>query len=312
MSNVSFRDSLLDVRIVDVARQWLYTLWLFTKSDVVTFVLPNTVFGIFGALSGLLTQPATIHPSFYQIFSRLPHVIAFNWLNLFVFDVANQRLPAAIIEDSLNKPWRPLPIKRITPTQAETLLLLTKPVVLLTAYGLGVDPESALLIALTCMYNDLGGEDRDYWMRKGVIASAYAVYVTGSLTIAAGNQSIISSDGFEWIAVVSTIILTTIHVQDLKDQAGDQRRGRRTVPLIIGDAVARWTILVPLAFWAVLGPYYWRMGASGFLLFEGVAALVAVRLLRWRDAGADRKSRKLWAWWRATYYTLPLLKSLNF
>lgn len=311
MSNMLIRDKLLNAPIVDLAAHSLYTLWLFTKSDVVTFVLPNTVFGIFGALSGLLTNTTTIHPNTHQILSRLPHVIAFNWLNLLIFDIANQRLPAAIAEDLVNKPWRPLPRKRITPAAAQTLLLLTIPVVLLAVYGLGAGPESALLVALTWMYNDLGGGDRDYWVRNGIIASAFAVYNAGSLKLAVGDESTISSSGLKWIAMISGVIFTTMHAQDLKDQAGDQQRGRQTVPLVLGDAVARWTIVVSLVFWAVFCPTFWGMGANGFLLSGGVAALVIVRMLGWRDAKADSRSWKLWACWTATLYTLPLIKSLS-
>lgn len=311
MSNISIRNRMLNVQIVDLAVQSLYTLWLLTKSDIVTFVLPNTVFGILGALSGLLTNTTTIHPNTHQILSHLPHVVAFNWLNLLIFDIAYQRLPAAIAEDSLNKPWRPLPRKRITPAAAQTLLLLTIPVVLLAVYGLGAGPESAILVALTWMYNDLGGGDDDYRMRNGIIASAFAVYNAGSLKLAVGVESTISSSGLIWIAMISGVIFTTMHAQDLKDQAGDRRRGRQTVPLVLGDAVARWTIVLSSAFWAVACPSFWQMGANGFLLSGGVAALVVVRMLRWRNAKADSKSWKLWAFWTATLYSLPLLKSLS-
>ncbi|KAL9593683.1 MAG: hypothetical protein Q9219_007438 [cf. Caloplaca sp. 3 TL-2023] len=295
-----------------MAGKWLYILWLFSRSDVVTFILPNTVFGILGALSGLLTRSLSDPPTSYRILCRLPLVITFNWLNLIVFNVANQRLPEAILEDSLNKPWRPLPTKRITSAQAATLLLLTVPVVLLISYGLGVSNESALLIALTWMYNDLGGGNGDYWTRNSIIALAFAVYNAGSLIIAAGNQATITRDGFEWIVVVSTVICTTMHVQDLQDQAGDRRRRRRTVPLVLGDAVARWTVVMPLAFWAVFGPYYWRMGASGYMLSGGFATMIAIRLLRWKNPEADFTSWKLWAGWMASFYTLPLLKSMEF
>lgn len=142
------------------ALRFLYTLWLFTESDLVTFVLPNTLFGICGGLSGLLTTPASIDPSIrradktaHQILLRIPHVAAFNWLNLFIFDIANQRLPASVADDSLNKPWRPLPAKRISPAAAQKLLLLTITIVLLfVPYGLGAaGPESAFLVALTWM-----------------------------------------------------------------------------------------------------------------------------------------------------------------
>lgn len=311
MSNTSIRNKLLNVQIVNLATHLLYTLWLFTESDIVTFVLPNTVFGIFGALSGLLTNTTSVHPSTNQILWRLPHVVAFNWLNLLIFDIANQRLPAAIAEDSLNKPWRPLPKKRVTPAAAQTLLLLTIPVVLLAVYSIGAGPESSLLVTLTWMYNDLGGGDRDIWVRNGIIAFAFAVYNAGSLKLAAGAELTISSTGLKWIVVISGVILTTMQVQDLKDQAGDERRGRRTVSLVLGDGVARWTIVFSMAFWAVLCPMFWQMGASGFLLSGGVAALVALRLLKWRDAKADSKSWKLWAWWTVMLYSLPLFKSLS-
>ncbi|KAI4101750.1 MAG: hypothetical protein LQ345_007403 [Seirophora villosa] len=311
MSRKSAHENLLDVQMLDSALHWLYTLWLFTKSDVGTFVVPNTLFGIFGALSGLLLTATSSRPAPYLILSRLPHLVAFNWLNLLIFDIANQRLPAAIAEDSLNKPWRPLPEKRITPAEAETLLLRTIPLVLLASYGLGLGPESALLVALTWMYNDLGGGDKDCWARNGIIALAFAVYNAGSLKLAAGEGAIISLGGFEWIAMISAVILTTMHVQDLKDQAGDQRRGRRTVPLVLGDAVARWTVVLAMAVWAVLGPFFWQMELSGFLLVGGGAAIVAVSILRGKDAKADRTSWKLWAAWTATLYALPLLKSLT-
>jgi 4-hydroxybenzoate polyprenyltransferase len=117
---------------------------------------------------------------------------------------------------------RPLPRKRITPAAAQTLLLLTIPVVLLAAYGLGAGPESAVLVALTWMYNDLGGGNGYYWVRNGILASAFAVYNIGSLKLAVGEESTMSSNGLEWIAIISAVILTTIHVQDLKDQAGDE------------------------------------------------------------------------------------------
>ena len=126
---------------------------------------------------------------------------------------------------------------------------------LLVAYSLGAGLESALLVALTWIYDDLGGGDGDYRVRNGTIASAFAVYNAGSLKLAVSDGPTISPNGLEWIAMISAVILTTMHVQDLRDQVGDRQRGRRTVPLVLGDAVARWIIVVALAFWAVLGSF---------------------------------------------------------
>ena len=64
-----------------------------TESDFLTIFLPNTAFGILGALSGpiLTTNPS---PDPRTILLRIPFVLAWNWLNLLIFDLANQRTPA--------------------------------------------------------------------------------------------------------------------------------------------------------------------------------------------------------------------------
>jgi hypothetical protein len=79
-------------------------IWEFNESDFPTFVIPNTAFGILGALAGsrLADGPA---PGLWAVAVRLPLVIAFNWYNLLIFDLANQRLPESVKEDEINKPW---------------------------------------------------------------------------------------------------------------------------------------------------------------------------------------------------------------
>ena len=292
-------------------RKWLYALWLFTKSDLLTFVLPNTSFGILGAISGLLTDPTTSRPpNLLSILARLPHVIAFNWLNLLIFDISNQRLPAAILEDRFNKPWRPLPSALITRTEADNLLLLAIPIVLAISYSLGLLRASIFLIALSWMNNDLGGGE-EYWTRHALLAAAFAVYNSASLKLAVGSSSSMSKQGWQWIVIISAVIATTIQIQDLKDQVGDQQRGRRTMPLILGDKMTRWSIVLALAFWGVFVPVFWRVGISGFLIPAVMAAVIGVRVYRWRNTEADRLSWQLWTMWTAMLYVLPLLKSLG-
>ena len=73
----------------------LELFWLFTESNFSTFVLTNTAFGILGALSGsrLTTDE---HVSIRSVFERIPVVVLFNWSNVFIFDLANQRLPESV------------------------------------------------------------------------------------------------------------------------------------------------------------------------------------------------------------------------
>ena len=135
---------------------FLYTLWLFTVSDHKTFVVPEALFGILGALSGpLLTDNPD--PNICQIVFQVPKVFLWTWLNTFVFDLANQRHVESVEEDRLNKPFRPLAAGRITPTQTKQLLLVSIPVVLVVTYFyLGSYEETVLLFSLTWMYNYLG------------------------------------------------------------------------------------------------------------------------------------------------------------
>ncbi|KAF1975732.1 hypothetical protein BU23DRAFT_632428 [Bimuria novae-zelandiae CBS 107.79] len=79
----------------------LYTIWLITCNDLKSIVLPETAFGIFSSLAtSLTTNP---DPKVSEVLYRIPHVVMWNWLNVLLFDIANQRLPDSIVEDRVNK-----------------------------------------------------------------------------------------------------------------------------------------------------------------------------------------------------------------
>ncbi|KAK8071057.1 digeranylgeranylglyceryl phosphate synthase protein [Apiospora hydei] len=139
--------------------------WLFTVDDVATFVVPNVVFGVCGGLSKPI---ATSGPSSASNFVfRLLQVVFFNWSTLLVFDLANQRLPDAVSEDALNKPWRPIPRGLVMSVQARRAMLLGMPLIAGANYLMGVGVETALLFVLTWLYNDLQGA-----MRTGSAATS--------------------------------------------------------------------------------------------------------------------------------------------
>lgn len=147
---------------------WLYTLWLLTISDIKAMVLPETACGIFGALSGAALTTNT-HPDVSAILWRFPLVLLWNWLNVLLFDLSNQRLPAAIVEDAINKSWRPIPAGRLTATEATKLLMLVIAVVYVESAYLGGLHEAVVVMVLTWMHNDLRGGDESKlyaWERK--------------------------------------------------------------------------------------------------------------------------------------------------
>ncbi|KAI3324026.1 UbiA prenyltransferase family-domain-containing protein [Xylariaceae sp. AK1471] len=295
-----------DTSILKNVREFIWNLWLFTESDFFTFVGPDSAFGIFGALAGSLLLNNGDHP--YKVLARAPLVVLYNWGNLLIFDLANQRSPESAEEDRINKPHRPLPSERMTSLQARRLLLVALPVVLTINYLLGPWKETALLFTLTWMYNDLGGGDEDFLVRNLIIGFAFGLYNAGSLKIAGGKNCSINKTGITWTSILSAVIFTTMHSQDMKDQRGDRTRGRRTAPIVLGDFVARGTIAVPIAVWSVVCPWFWYLGFEGYLLTVPLGAYIIWLLYTDKSFEGDRKSWKLWTLWTALLYLLPTAK----
>ena len=288
----------------------LKTLWLFTRSDLKSMIYPNVVLGFVSALSGSATT-TNRSPDLLQVLRNVPHVTLWLWLNLLLFNIANQRLPSSIIEDKFNKPWRPLPSGRLSPEQARVLLLLIVPTVLVCSLYLGAPTEVLLLISLTWMYNDLGGGDENFVIRNVINAFGMAFYGSGAIIIACGSQCELTSSGYQWIALIGGIVMTTLQVQDMSDQKGDAVRGRKTMPLVLGDAFVRWTIGVGVMGWSVVVPTFWKVGIAAYMPPLAVGGVLASRILVLRNVEADKVTWKLWCLWMISLYLLPLWLHLS-
>ncbi|KAF6223097.1 hypothetical protein HO173_013310 [Letharia columbiana] len=75
----------------------LYSIWLFTYSDLKTIVGPKTAFGIFNSLQASAFDLPCLQYS--TALKRLPLVVFWTWINLLPFSIDNQRQPEAIRED---------------------------------------------------------------------------------------------------------------------------------------------------------------------------------------------------------------------
>ena len=288
---------------------FLHTLWLFTLSDIKTFVIPETAFGLLSALSGpaSTTNP---RPDLFSILGRSGHVLLWTWLQTLIFTLANQRFPESVSEDSLNKPWRPLPAGRITVVQTRQLLLALIPIVLLINLYLGAIEESIILLGLNWMYNDLNGAEESYIIRNFINGFAFAAYSSGATRVASERVLFsLNATGYQWLAIVGVIIFSTLQVQDLKDQEGDRARKRSTVPLMLGDLVARWTIAVPVLVWSLVCPAFWNLSSWGFILPVMLGCVVAGRVLLKRKMQEDATTWRVWSLWLISLYFLPLFKN---
>lgn len=287
-----------------------YTIWLFTRSDLKTILVPTSIFGITNslALSSYGLSPDANGGGLAP--HRLPLVLFWIWIHLLSFNVNNQRSPASVAEDKLNKPWRPLAAGRISPPVARMLGIIVCPTTTAVSLAMGVAWRQSLLgVLLTVWYNKWGGSEVDPLLRNFITGLGYVCFTSGALEVAAGLPlPLFEGRLAAWLAILLAVVTTTMHVQDLEDVEGDRQRDRRTAPIVLGDAACRWSIALPMLGWGILCPWFWNVGpfvaaASCFLAFT-----VAWRTLFMRDEAADRVT--FWAWnaWMSSLYVLPFFQ----
>ena len=233
------------------------------------------------------------------------------WLNMVIFTIANQRLPNSVVEDAVNKPWRPMPAGRMDIPQARRLLLAAIPIVLIISRFLGGFEPMVAAMVLTWMYNDLGGADESYIVRNLLNSLGLVCYSAGSMMVASGNDYTLNPMAYTWLAIEGAIVFTTLQVQDLRDQEGDRARGRGTAPLMLGDCFTRWSVAIPVMAWSLTCPAFWSLGVYGFVMPVICGGIVAIRVLLVRNPKGDELTWKLWSLWMSSLYFLPLCTNLS-
>ena len=193
----------------------IYTVWLVTRNDLKSIVIPETAFGICSALAGpMLTSNNS--PNTMAILKRIPLVFLWNWINVLIFDLANQRLPNSIIEDSVNKAWRPIPSRRMSAFQARRLLLAVLPVAIPITFYTGGMQELIVMNTLSYMYNDLGGADENFVVRNLINAAGFICYSAGATRVACGHeQYCLNEKAYEWLAIIGGTVFSTLQMQDM-------------------------------------------------------------------------------------------------
>ena len=172
----------------------------------------------------------------------------------------------------------------------------------------------------------MGGADNNCIVRNFINGLGYNCFATGATEVALGASllphkttptsipslhDIHQSDRllfWKWVAILIAIVTTTAHSQDMHDQAGDNIRGRKTVPLVIGDVPARVSIIVGTVFWSIACCLFWDVSFLAYFIVGGLAAVVSVRACVFRSASADRVTFLFWNGWITSVYMLPTLK----
>src|ERR1700744_6205860 len=123
-------------------RRWAHTLFLFTKSDFKTILLPIVLFAHLNPASSI---------------SQAPHTILWTWVHLLQFCISNQSCNP--LEDVRNKPWRPIARGRLTNARARRLRWVMVPICLALScwYGRHIVFVSIVFAFGVFLHNEL------YW-----------------------------------------------------------------------------------------------------------------------------------------------------
>lgn len=286
----------------------LHTAYLFSCSDLEAAILTPLVFGLLNSqASHLLSIEEPIPIS--QVLLRVPRMLIWLWSALLLFNLHNQRHEDSVKEDTINKPWRPLPAGRLTADQATVALFCLYPLNIILSVTIGGIVPFAVIATIAVWNNEFrdpsGGALKNIHNGIGITS-----FLAGALEIAT-ESSIYGGEGTAaiWMSVIALVITCTIHVQDLRDVDGDMTAGKRTIPIVVGENNARWAIASGVSFWTALAWWFWDARAEG-LLVAGLGLGVVWNTLNVRTKDGDRMSYRLWAPWLLSLASFPFLKSL--
>ncbi|KAL0960435.1 hypothetical protein HGRIS_005478 [Hohenbuehelia grisea] len=252
------------------------SVFLFIKSDVKSVVIPITISAILAARAPSAT--------------RVARVILWISIHLLQFCVSNQILSP--LEDSRNKPWRPIPSGRVSIRKAQLCRWWLVPFCFLMSLSLGAFVPSLLLSVAIVLHNELGLDS--HWLSRNLLnAAAYTLFDLGATIIACHGVNAIPPPPMNQLFIMnSLIIFTTIHAQDFRDEEGDRLQGRRTLP-IVSPSLSRTSMLVTLLLWSLsLAVFVTRSVPTAALVL-----CLGLRFYFIRSETADRTSYTLYNIW---------------
>jgi hypothetical protein len=91
-------------------------------------------------------------------------------------------------------------------------------------------------------------------------------YDSAAIVISCGKGCQLAPTGYQWIALIGLIIMTTIQVQQRCDQKSDAARRRKRIPLVLGDGFMRWTMEAGVMGWSIGAPTFRKADIKAYAL----------------------------------------------
>ncbi|KAF5335677.1 hypothetical protein D9611_009692 [Ephemerocybe angulata] len=280
----------------------LETVFLFTKSDIKTTVIPVSILAI-GTAPLCSSQP--IEHALKAIF--------WLWMILLQFNLFNQTISPE--EDAENKPWRPIPSGRISLRNAIIARWISIPAcaMLSSYFGSAVLVPCILFTVLVFMYNffdcDKNGFAKSLFNGFGYSMMALGTSLVASCDKASGSIfETLNYRNFPELTIFFFVISTTIHAQDFQDVEGDREIGRNTIPMMLPN-VSRISMPILLPLWSVIIISLCHPPAWLAAIYLGLSMVVGFRFFLMREVKHDEWSYVLYnAWLSLTIVHMGLYK----
>ncbi len=184
------------------------------------------------------------------------------------------------------------------------------PAAIVFSFFFGGLRQCVLLILLGIWYNDLSGADKNPIIRNFINACGFLCYASGAMEVAYGDVLHLTRDSLllRWLGFIGAVFASSVHSQDMYDQAGDRLRGRKTFPLVIGYWPSRLSIAAAVLVWSYTGLRFWEMDWPACGPLVGLGAVVSIRTMMRRTVSDDKTTFKLWNLRLVVLYSIPLVK----
>ncbi|KAF8177942.1 UbiA prenyltransferase family-domain-containing protein [Mycena galopus ATCC 62051] len=263
----------------EAIRHNIFTLYLFSKTDIKTTIAPITMLAICCAPVCEMRRTDNIVQTIFWL-----------WLQVLHFNLVNQSSAASIAEDLKNKPFRPLPSQRITLEQALILryVCLFVGLSLSATFSLTVFLLNIAFVVSIIVYHNFHGDG--HWLSKNVLNALGYGFLEGGATLIAGcDRHHFGSLSRLSIILSVAIIATTVHAQDFQDQIGDKAVGRRTLPIVF-PILSRYLTFFGIISWSFALSLIWNLDFVTQTAVVLLGTAVAARYLALRTVGDDKYS----------------------
>lgn len=271
---------------VTASMRELYIIWRFINNDIWDTVIPCLV--TFISAWVYHNKPVDDFPLYF--FLSLLYTI----LYILTFCIANQ--VNSVEEDRINKPDRPLVQGLVTEAETRRRFVLYSILFLIVAVCLQLLWLAIAWMVVTQMLCKWGCSN--HWFTKNVVCISL-----GTVTLLAAEWNIVEpvrGNVWAYIVMISLWAGLGLPLQDMRDQTGDRIMGRKTLPLSVGDTMARallsgyFFLFSPLVYFCILLTQTGAGEIFGSKLLTGIVIIevlwhwwVGLRLWLYRSPKAD-------------------------